>query len=1174
MSRHGSTIRLGLMPPLTGIVALYGQELCIAADVAAKEINAQGGILGMPLEIIIEDDGSLPETAVPAAERLIDAHGCVAIIGNLLSNSRISVANRVATPRRIPYLNFSFYEGSISSRYFFHFAALPNQQIERMIPYMVANYGHKIFFAGNNYEWPRGSIDACKHSLSKIGGEVVGEEYFNLGTSDFSPLLNRVAKSGADIFVPYAAGTDQLELLSQFTHRGLKDRMSVVMGHYDENMVSHLAPEVRDGFYSSNTYFMSVANEHNTEFLDRLLQHPSVTALHPQGNGVLSNFGEGVVLCIRAFAAAANKVQSIHPEDLVEALSTISINSPQGAVHMDPATHHAHVNSYLAQCRPDGRFDLIENFGVISPVIPQRYRSLHYAVQSGPSTPAMHPIQLMPTSLIAIIDYHTGTSAQTNDIAISTAAGVDLESLSSIIKFIKSNTTELESARVSKAPLPLAIPALPPAFHGKQIYILPLLQGTRCTHFSIHAVNTTPQRQPPLTNLLHAGNRHDLAMAMLSAGNVLSFVSPTFASLFGYTDTEDMESLGFDHLWSNPEAINQIQKSIKQGEHWSGILLARLADGSEQELSCRIEHARTSKGRGLGYFTIIAEPTDKPHTEPWTTIMHAADVAIIAADINGNIININDCASNLFGYSVTEMLGLSIHQLVQPHLRKQHEIYFSQFIQSDTQRILMSERNDISGYRKDGTLFPIAATITKAPSTNGMLLVVTLNDISDRKAVEDDLIWRATHDGLTGLPNRSLIRDRLSNALLRTERSGFSVAVIFIDLDNFKLINDSYGHDVGDVLLSTLSERLTQSARPGDTVGRFGGDEFVIICDQITDHAIVQSLATRIISNCKQSVKINNLELYVTVSIGATLGDSNDDADTLLRNADAAMYHAKDNGRDNWMLYDEHIGAHSFRTLEISNALRHAIDRNELSLVFQPIVCLKNHQIIGAEALLRWDSPDGPVSPAQFIPIAESNGSIISIGYWVFENACQILHQWQESIPHFYLSINLSARQLNDKQLATKISAILSRTGADPRRIVLELTETSLIQDIELTQQTIHALSALGFRIAVDDFGTGYSSLSQLLALSIDVLKIDRAFVDGLEHHGDNHTITDTIIKMAHALDLRVIAEGVENETQLQALVGMGCDTVQGYYFYPPLSLAALEESLFCKTSHIDAQSA
>ena len=368
-----SEIRIGLLAPLTGIVHMYGEEISRAAQIAVEEVNENGGVLGRPLRLIVEDDGSLPQSAVPAANRLIDNYRCTAIIGNLLSNSRIAVANNVSLPKKTPYLNFSFYEGSIYNPFYFHFAALPNQQIDKMIPYMVKKFGYKIFFAGSNYEWPRGSIDAGKKILSEIGGEVVGEEYLPIGSKNINNLLKKVESSGADIFVPYFAGSDQVYLLTRFTEMGLKNKMVVVTGHLDEVMASQMEPFVREGLYSSNTYFMGVDTEENRKYLDRLARMDNVSGIWPEGNGILTNFGEATYICVHAFARVANETGALEQIPFLRAMENVSLKSPQGSVVMDKRTHHAAVNSFLARCGSDGSFDIVEKFGLIQPRIPSRY---------------------------------------------------------------------------------------------------------------------------------------------------------------------------------------------------------------------------------------------------------------------------------------------------------------------------------------------------------------------------------------------------------------------------------------------------------------------------------------------------------------------------------------------------------------------------------------------------------------------------------------------------------------------------------------------------------------------------------------------------------------------------------------------------------------------------------
>jgi len=943
-------IRLGLMPPLTGLVGIYGQEILTAARIACEEINAAGGVLGRPLELVVEDDGSLPETALPAAERLLDRHACVALIGNLLSNSRIAVVTQLAEPRRVPLLNFSFYEGSISSRYFFHFAALPNQQIDRMIPFMASRYGAKMFFAGNNYEWPRGSIDAAKRALYRLEGDVVGEEYLPIGASraEIDSLLAQVACSGADVLVPYFAGSDQLALLTRFAELGLKKRMAAVMGHYDEMLASRLPPAVREGLYSSNTYFMSLETPENRRYLDKLARQPGITGIWPRGNGVLTNFGEGAYLCVHAFASAAEMAGSVEAEALVDALENVRVVGPQGVVVMDPETHHASVNSYLACCNTAGGFDIVQDFGRLPPQIPERYRV---------PSPSVLKREAAPSPAVA--------------------------------------------ARVAA----------------------------------------------------------DLGAARQ-----------------------------------------------------------------------RMETARN--------------------------ILTIADMAIIATDGNGVIVESSRQAQALFGYREQELHGMSIHLLLPPHFRQRHAELLREFVNAADSERRMSGRNEVAGYRKDGSFFPLEASIAKFREGDDWLLVVTLRDITERKRAEEELTRRATHDVLTGLPNRALIRERLSHALQRSRRGGLSVSLLFVDLDGFKLINDTHGHDAGDEVLKIVARRLIDQVRPGDTVARLAGDEFVILCEQVEQPTDMSLLAGRINDILRRPVVFRGVDLFVTGSIGVAIGNGNShSADDLLRYADTAMYAVKERGRDGWQFFSESLQELAQQRLAITSGLRLAIEREELSTRFQPIVDAESGQMAGAELLLRWHPPGGEVSPGIFIPIAEQTGAIVPIGLWVFREACRVEAEWRlrwgSAAP--YVSVNLSTRQLGEATLADEFAAILLETGADPARLLLEITETSLMADVEANLRILRRLADLGLRVAVDDFGTGYSSLAQLARLPVNVLKIDRAFVDGIDKNEESRTIIRAVIGLGRSLGLKLVAEGVETAPQRRELCTYGCDLIQGYFFHRPL---------------------
>jgi diguanylate cyclase (GGDEF)-like protein len=431
-----------------------------------------------------------------------------------------------------------------------------------------------------------------------------------------------------------------------------------------------------------------------------------------------------------------------------------------------------------------------------------------------------------------------------------------------------------------------------------------------------------------------------------------------------------------------------------------------------------------------------------------------------------------------------------------------------------------------------------------------------MRDITDRKRAEEELTRRATHDTLTGLPNRALIRERLHTALQRSRRSGLNVALLFIDLDGFKLINDTHGHEAGDAVLKTVSSRLLAQVRPGDTVARLAGDEFVVLCEQVEQPIVMSVLAIRINDILRQPMGFKDNNLFVTGSVGVAIGNGGTHtADDLLRYADTAMYAVKERGRDGWQFFSESLQAQARQRLDITQGLRLAIERHELSVRFQPIVTAETGRIAGAELLLRWHPASGEISPAIFIPVAESTGAIVPIGLWVFREACraeaQWRHRWGSEAP--YVSVNVSARQLNEATLVEEFGAILQETGADPTRLLLEITETSLMADVETNLRILRRLADLGLRVAVDDFGTGYSSLAQLTRLPVNVLKIDRAFVDGIEKNEESRTIIRAVIGIGRSLGLKLVAEGVETGAQQRELCVYGCDMIQGYYFHRPL---------------------
>ena len=445
-------------------------------------------------------------------------------------------------------------------------------------------------------------------------------------------------------------------------------------------------------------------------------------------------------------------------------------------------------------------------------------------------------------------------------------------------------------------------------------------------------------------------------------------------------------------------------------------------------------------------------------------------------------------------------------------------------------------------------------------------LANVLGDALERQAIEDAIRHRALHDPLTGLPNRVLFLDRLEHALARLGRRTSLAAILFLDLDNFKLINDSLGHHIGDELLAEAAPRLSQAVRSSDTVARFGGDEFGVLLEDIGNPQDAIETAERIAAAFAQPFVLGDGNHVITTSIGIALARGGERPQELIRDADAAMYRAKEHGRARYELFDEAMRGRAIARLKVENDLRGAIDRGELRLDYQPVVSLADRSIASVEALLRWDHPErGLIPPSEFVTVAEENGLIEPIGRWVIDRACRQAVRWDRELPDsrpIGISVNLSVVQFARRDLPDLVASVTRAAGLDPARLALEITETVMLRDVEALTHVLEGLKAIGVQLVLDDFGTGYSSLGYLTRLPLDVLKIDRSFVDGLGTEQRDTAITEAVVAMSRALSLEVVAEGVETELQASELVRLGCDLAQGFYFSRPVSPREISQLL------------
>ncbi|WP_229506264.1 EAL domain-containing protein [Massilia sp. BJB1822] len=538
-------------------------------------------------------------------------------------------------------------------------------------------------------------------------------------------------------------------------------------------------------------------------------------------------------------------------------------------------------------------------------------------------------------------------------------------------------------------------------------------------------------------------------------------------------------------------------------------------------------------------------------------ILDKAADAILTLASDGRLVSANAAAGRLFGYPAELMQGLELERLLP--LDEGHSA-------ATLLRAIAggaSHEHQASGWRSDGSSFPLAISVSEVELPDETLFVAILHDLTEQHRAQERIYRLAHHDPLTGLDNRLSLNLRLDQLLAQTRRAGGAAAVMFLDLDHFKKINDTHGHQVGDLLLVAVANRLRELMREIDTIARLGGDEFIVVTSGTVTPEAAGAIAVRIVDALSQPYSLQGLTVHSGASVGLAMFPSDgDDGGTLLRHADTAMYAAKTQGRGNFQFFSPAMNRATHERLLLENRLWQGLEQREFELYLQAQIDLDSRHVIGAEALLRWHHPElGMVAPDRFIPIAEESGLILALGDWVLQEAVGLLQRWRSAgLGHLRLAVNLSARQCHGGGLLPLLDRLLADSGIDPALLELEITESAAMQDPERSRELLRELRARGIKVAIDDFGTGYSSLSYLKLFEIDRIKIDRGFVKDIESDPNDAVIVAATIALAHSLGLEVIAEGVETEAQSDFLRNKRCDEAQGYLFARPLPVPAFEE--------------
>lgn len=631
--------------------------------------------------------------------------------------------------------------------------------------------------------------------------------------------------------------------------------------------------------------------------------------------------------------------------------------------------------------------------------------------------------------------------------------------------------------------------------------------------------------------------------------------SPTFE--------EFLKNIRFD---DRNRVKHEVEAAVKSGASFSIEYRIVKLDKSEQVIRSVAKPIIDNSGRVIRLSGTMQDITERKHMEERlsqsATIFENTSEAVVITDSAGKIISVNRSFSDITGYTQEELINKRASVLKSA----KHDEKFYKDIYNEIKK-RGNWHGEIWSKRKNGDMYPEWLNVSTVKDVDGRVLnyIGVFSDISAVKESQQKLDYLAHYDSLSGLPNRLLLNARAEQSLSKARRNNSMRGVLFLDLDYFKNVNNTFGHPTGDLLLLEVSSRLKGCVREEDTVSRLGGDEFVILIEDMKDSDCAGVIAHKVIDKLSEKYIIEGHEIFITCSVGISIfpNDGND-VSTLFKNADIALYRAKNRGRNTYEYYTKELSARAIERMIMENNLRYALDRGELSVYYQPQVDLYSGEIVGMEALLRWFHPQiGFIPPDTFIPLAEETGLIIPIGDWVLKTACSTLKSWiDEGLPEIRVAVNLSSRQFNQENLPQIITDILQETGLESRLLEIELTERIVMEDAKKSIKMITELKKLNIEFSIDDFGTGYSSLSYLKKFPINRIKIDKSFVDNIVNNSEDAAISQAIISMSHSMNLQTIAEGVETAEQLEFLRQRECDEIQGYYFSRPLPEVEMQKLL------------